>query len=58
MKLENLSPEEKKKLKEYITSLKEIKKEIKELLDKAEVKNIQDVSEEGGNRSSNLFLNI
>ena len=58
MKLENLSPEEQKKLKEYITSLKEIKKEIKELLEKAEIVNVKDISEEGGNKSSGLFLNI
>ena len=58
MKLENLTEEEKKKLKEYIMSLKEIKKEINELLTKAGINNVADISEEGGNRSSNLFLNL
>ncbi len=58
MKLENLSPEEQKKLKEYITSLKEIKKEIKELLEKAQIKNVEGISEEGGNMSSGLHLNV
>ena len=33
--LENLSPDEQTKLKEYVSSLKEIKKEIKELIKKA-----------------------
>lgn len=58
MKLENLSPEEQKKLKEYITSLKEIKNEIKELLEKAGAHNVEGISEEGGNMSSNLHLKI
>ena len=58
MKLENLSPDEIKQLKEYITSLKEIKKEIKELLEKAEAHNVKGISEDGGNMSSNLFLNV
>lgn len=58
MKLENLTPDEQKKLKEYITSMKEIKKEIKELLEKAEVHRVEGISEEGGNKSSGLFLNV
>jgi len=39
----NLSPDDKKKLKEYIDAIKEIKKEIYELINKKEV------AEEGGN---------
>jgi len=62
MALDRLSPDEKKKLKEYIESVKEIKKEIDELLEKAGVKYTMEskrkVDEEGGNMSSNLTLNI
>lgn len=45
-----LSPDEKTKLKEYMDALKEIKKEIYELINKNAV-------EEGGNVSSGLVLN-
>lgn len=50
---ESLTPDEKEKLKEYIDSVKEIKKEIKKLLEKAKGKNIE---EEGGNMSTGLTL--
>lgn len=49
---ENLTPDEKEKLEEYITSVKEIKKEIKKLVDKAKGK----VDEAGGNMSSGLKI--
>ena len=51
---ENLSPDEKQKLEEYIASVKEIKKEIKNLVRKAKGK---DIEETGGNMSSGLTLN-
>ena len=50
---ENLSPDEKTKLQEYVESMKEIKKEIKSLLKKAKSPKID---EEGGNMSSGLTL--
>ena len=50
---EALTPDEKEKLQEYIASVKEIKKEIKKLVLKAEGKVID---EEGGNMSSGLTL--
>ena len=50
---ENLSPDEKQKLEEYIASVKEIKKEIKNLVQKAKGK---DIEETGGNMSSGLTL--
>jgi len=50
---ENLSPDEKQKLEEYIESVKEIKKEIKKLVHKAKKPSM---SEEGGNMSSGLTL--
>ena len=50
---ENLSPDEKEKLEEYISSVKEIKKEIKKLVNKAKGKSID---EEGGNMSTGLHL--
>jgi hypothetical protein len=50
-RLSKLSPDEKSKLKEYIDAIKEIKKEIHELINKEEI------SEEGGNMSSGLVLN-
>lgn len=49
---ENLSPDEKEKLEEYIASVKEIQKEIKSLLKKAK----GPVREEGGNMSTGLTL--
>jgi uncharacterized membrane protein YfhO len=50
---ENLSPDEKQKLEEYIESVKEINKEIKSLVRKAKGK---DIEETGGNMSSGLKL--
>lgn len=50
---ENLSPDEKEKLEEYINSVKEIKKEIKKLVRKAEGKEMTEV---GGNMSSGLKI--
>jgi len=50
---ESLSPDEKEKLKEYIASVKEIKKEIKKLVDKASGYGMTD---EGGNMSTGLSL--
>jgi hypothetical protein len=54
--LENLTEEEKEKLFEYVASLKEIKKEIKKLLLKKKEGHLK--TEEGGNKSSGLTLNI
>lgn len=48
-RISELSPDEKQKLKEYMDALKEIKKEVFELLHKGAVK-------EGGNVSSGLTL--
>jgi len=50
--LKNLSPDEQTQLKEYIDSMKEIKKEITKLVGKAK----QPVQEQGGNMSSGLTL--
>ena len=49
-RISKLSPDEKKKLEEYVAALKEIKKEIHELLHKDQVEEV------GGNMSSNLHL--
>ena len=53
--LESLSPDEQTKLKEYISSVKEIKKEIKKLVEKAGTK---DMETEGGNMSNGLKLSV
>ena len=50
-RLSELTPDEKQKLKEYMDALKEIKKEVYELLHKNQV-------EEGGNMSSGLTMPI
>ena len=50
---ENLSPDEKEKLKEYVASVKEIKKEIKKLVQKSKGKGID---ETGGNMSTGLKM--
>ena len=50
---ESLTPEERQKLEEYVNSVKEIKKEIKKLVRKAEGKSLE---KEGGNMSSGLTL--
>jgi hypothetical protein len=52
MNLDNLSIEEKEKLKEYVNSIKEIKKEVNQLLEKAGSKLRDEGS--GGNMSSGL----
>lgn len=49
-RISKLSPDEKKKLEEYMNALKEIKKEIHELLHKDQME------ESGGNMSSGLYL--
>jgi hypothetical protein len=49
-RVSNLSPDDKKKLEEYIAAYKEIKKEIHELINK------DAIAEIGGNNSSNLYL--
>jgi len=48
-----LSPDDKKKLEEYIDAIKEIKNEIKELINKKEA-----IAEAGGNQSSGLTMNV
>ena len=50
-RISKLSPDDKKKWKEYIDAIKEIKKEINELINKDEI------AEVGGNMSSGLVLN-
>jgi hypothetical protein len=50
-RIKKLSPEERQQLKEYGDALKEIKKAMKELLNKKEIK-----KEAGGNMSSGLSL--
>jgi septum formation topological specificity factor MinE len=52
-RLKTLTPEEREKLKEYTDALSEIKKEIKELLNKG--KRMEEV---GGNKSTNQILYI
>jgi hypothetical protein len=47
-----LSPDDKKKLEEYIDAIKEIKKEIHELINK------DAIAESGGNQSSGLTMNV
>jgi hypothetical protein len=48
-----LSPDDKKKLEEYIDAIKEIKNEIKELINKKEA-----IAEGGGNQSSGLTMSV
>jgi uncharacterized membrane protein YvbJ len=52
-RLRHLTPEEREKLSEYVDAVKEIKKEIKELLSKKDT-----IAESGGNRSSDLIMNV
>lgn len=52
--LEHLTIEEKEKLKEYIASYKEIKTEIKKMLNKGS----KMVDETGGNKSTKLTLKL
>lgn len=56
MNLDNLSIEEKEKLKEYVNSIKEIKREVNELLTKAGSK-LRDESS-GGNMSTGLTKSL
>jgi hypothetical protein len=49
-RISEMSPDNKKKLKEYINAVKEIKKSIEELI------NGKDSMEEGGNVSKDLYL--
>lgn len=49
-RLKTLTPEEREKFEQYVASLKEIKKELKELLNK------KATNELGGNRSSGLHM--
>lgn len=51
-RISKLTAEDKEKLGQYVDAVKEIKKEIKELLNK------QPVQETGGNRSSGLSLKV
>jgi mevalonate kinase len=51
-RLSELTPDEKQKLKEYMDALKEIKKEVYELLHKNQVEEV------GGNMSSDLTMPI
>jgi hypothetical protein len=55
MKFAKLTHEEKDQLKSYVNSIKEIKKEINALLEKAGTKLKE---EEGGNKSSGLIMNL
>ena len=50
-RLKELTPEEREKFEQYVASLKEIKKELKELLNK------KPTTEAGGNRSYGLHMN-
>jgi hypothetical protein len=52
-RLRHLNPEEKEKLTQYVEAVKEIKKEIKELLSKKDT-----IAESGHNRSSGLTMNV
>ena len=54
MKLKNLTQEEKEQLKAYIESIKEIKKEVSTLLEKAGCRLRED--EGNMNRSSGLYM--
>jgi hypothetical protein len=56
MNLDNLSIEEKEKLKEYVNSIKEIKKEVNQLLEKAGSKLRDEGS--GGNMSTGLTKSL
>jgi hypothetical protein len=56
LNLENLTIEEKEKLKEYVASIKEIKKEIGKMLHKAKSNPVQE--ETGGNQSTGKTLEL
>jgi hypothetical protein len=52
-RVSKLSPDDQDKLKQYIEAIKEIKNEIKELINKKE-----SIAEVGGNKSSDLTMNV
>ena len=54
--LDRLSIEEKEQLKEYVNSIKEIKKAIKEMLLKGDNNEVDE--DTGGNQSTGKILNI
>jgi glycine cleavage system protein P-like pyridoxal-binding family len=56
LNLENLTTEEKEKLKSYVDSVKEIKKEIREMLHKAKVNSVQEKT--GGNESTGKIFQL
>jgi hypothetical protein len=56
LNLENLTYEEKEKLKEYVASVKEINKAISEMLHKAKTNPVQE--ETGGNQSTGKTLEL
>jgi hypothetical protein len=56
LNLENLTYEEKEKLKEYVASIKEIKKEIGKMLRKGNP--VQEEKEIGGNQSTGKTLQL
>ena len=56
LNLENLTSEEREKLKEYVASIKEIKKEIGKMLRKGNP--VQEEKEIGGNQSTGKTLQL
>ena len=58
LNLEHLTLEEKEKLKEYISSLKEIKKEINKMINRGSNNTKVDEKRMGGNKSTGLHLNL
>jgi glycine cleavage system protein P-like pyridoxal-binding family len=56
LNLENLTTEEKEKLKSYVESVKEIKKEIREMLHKAKANPVQEKT--GGNESTGKIFKL
>ena len=56
LNLENLTSEEKEKLKGYVASIKEIKKEIGKMLYKGKTNPVQE--ETGGNQSTGKTLQL
>lgn len=58
LNLENLTSEEKEKLKGYVASIKEIKKEIGKMLHKGKTNPVQEEKEIGGNQSTQKTLQL
>jgi hypothetical protein len=56
LNLENLTYEEKEKLKEYVASVKEIKKEIGKMLHKSKTNQVKE--ETGGNQYTGKTLEL